>query len=313
MVQVAVAGDITEAEEIQTILRRGDRLGAPAGRRASPAGARGRAAEGARPRGPRSRPRRTRSSAQRAGRHRRRGDSRAWPRLRPLAASYDELRPQDANWWALAEPSSARRPPRPARARHRLRHRAFAAALAERGARVWGVDPSPEMLALARDPRRGAKQAAPRRCRSRTAGSSARSCGWSSSSSTGPAFAEPARVLAPDGRLVIATFDHEHFDALLARPASSRRSPRSTGSASRRGQPRGGARERRASRRGRPVRLAPARELSRDEALERIRGRFISTLRLLDEAELAEGLARAERELAGRARRPSSGCWRTSR
>ncbi len=31
--------------------------------------------------------------------------------------------------------------------------------------------------------------------------------------------------------------------------------------------------------------------------LERIRGRFISTLQLVDEVEFAEGLARAEREL----------------
>jgi hypothetical protein len=40
--------------------------------------------------------------------------------------------------------------------------------------------------------------------------------------------------------------------------------------------------------------------LERDEALRRIRGRFISTLRLLDEAEFEEGLARAERELPER-------------
>ena len=36
---------------------------------------------------------------------------------------------------------------------------------------------------------------------------------------------------------------------------------------------------------------------SRDWVLERIRGRFISTLQLLDEDEFAEGLRRAEREL----------------
>lgn len=37
--------------------------------------------------------------------------------------------------------------------------------------------------------------------------------------------------------------------------------------------------------------------LSRDDALERIRGRYISTLRLLDDATVDAGLARAEREL----------------
>ena len=41
-------------------------------------------------------------------------------------------------------------------------------------------------------------------------------------------------------------------------------------------------------------------EIGREEALERIHGRFISTLRLLDEAEFEEGLARAERELPDR-------------
>ena len=37
--------------------------------------------------------------------------------------------------------------------------------------------------------------------------------------------------------------------------------------------------------------------LTRAEALERLRGRFISTLHLLDDEELADGVARAEREL----------------
>jgi hypothetical protein len=37
--------------------------------------------------------------------------------------------------------------------------------------------------------------------------------------------------------------------------------------------------------------------LTREEALERIRGRYISTLRLLDNETVAAGLERAEREL----------------
>jgi hypothetical protein len=37
--------------------------------------------------------------------------------------------------------------------------------------------------------------------------------------------------------------------------------------------------------------------LSRDDALERIRGRYISTLRLLDDDAVDAGLARAVREL----------------
>jgi hypothetical protein len=44
-------------------------------------------------------------------------------------------------------------------------------------------------------------------------------------------------------------------------------------------------------------RIPQTGRLDRAEALERIRGRYISTLRMLDEETLAEGLARAEREL----------------
>jgi hypothetical protein len=44
-------------------------------------------------------------------------------------------------------------------------------------------------------------------------------------------------------------------------------------------------------------RLFQEAPLAREEALERIRGRFISTLHLLAPDELADGLARAEREL----------------
>ncbi len=43
--------------------------------------------------------------------------------------------------------------------------------------------------------------------------------------------------------------------------------------------------------------LRQRRTISRADALERIRGRYISTLRLLDEETYAAGLERAEREL----------------
>jgi hypothetical protein len=48
------------------------------------------------------------------------------------------------------------------------------------------------------------------------------------------------------------------------------------------------------------VGLVQHASLGRDEAIERIRGGFISTIRLLDEAERAKGLARAEAELPER-------------
>ena len=47
-------------------------------------------------------------------------------------------------------------------------------------------------------------------------------------------------------------------------------------------------------------RLSATVELSRDEALSRIRGRHISTFDLLRPDEIAEGTARAEQELPER-------------
>jgi hypothetical protein len=47
-------------------------------------------------------------------------------------------------------------------------------------------------------------------------------------------------------------------------------------------------------------RLRQTRKIARDEALERLRGRFISTLAVVSDDELAEGVARAERELPER-------------
>jgi hypothetical protein len=50
----------------------------------------------------------------------------------------------------------------------------------------------------------------------------------------------------------------------------------------------------------RVVRFVQRRELDRATALARIRGRHISTFDLVEEEELAEGTARAERELPER-------------
>jgi SAM-dependent methyltransferase len=74
------------------------------------------------------------------------------PDFGELASSYDELRPQDANWWELAERLVELGDLRGRRVLDAgTGTGAFAAALAERwAAKVWGVDPSPEMLEVAR-------------------------------------------------------------------------------------------------------------------------------------------------------------------
>ena len=109
------------------------------------------------------------------------------------------------------------------------------------------------------------------------------------------AFAELHRVLADDGRLAIVTFDHRHFDDyyLNAYFPSLAEIDRARF----------------------PTREQLARELSasgfeatftnvtlesrlrRERILERVKGRFISTLQLIGDTEFAEGLRRAEQEL----------------
>lgn len=223
------------------------------------------------------------------------------PDFDELAEHYDRLRPVDDNWRELFE--------RLVDEGDLLGRRvldvgcgtgAFAVALAQRGVQVWGVDPSREMLARARESagatvvlKRGRAEALPFED------------GWFERIvfrlvlhlvDLPVALGEAARVLDRGGRVAIATFAPQHFESywlngffpdILAIdidrfPASERLEDelRAAGF--------GPARARIFRQRGR---------LAREEALERIRGRFISTLRLLDEEAYATGLARAEREL----------------
>jgi SAM-dependent methyltransferase len=110
------------------------------------------------------------------------------------------------------------------------------------------------------------------------------------------ALPELARVLTPGGRAVIATFQRPHFERFwlnpffpsfeaieLARfpePGALAEELEAAGFAS-----------------TRIVPLVQRRELDRATALERIRGRHISTFDLIDDDELAAGTAQAEREL----------------
>jgi SAM-dependent methyltransferase len=219
-----------------------------------------------------------------------------------LARRYDTLRPADRGWYevldAIWEEGDllGRRVLDVGCGTGRL-----AAELARRGAKVWGVDSSPEMLAEARAGvgrevglKLGRAEELPFRD------------GWFDRAvlrlavhlvERPAAFRELARVLVPGGRVVIASFRPEHFDRIwLARFFPSLKAidlARFAG----------------------PDVLADelaaagfvdvrARALSQDgriergAALERLRGRYISTLSLIPEEEYREGLARAERELA---------------
>jgi ubiquinone/menaquinone biosynthesis C-methylase UbiE len=218
----------------------------------------------------------------------------------PLASTYDELRPVDANWWELFEllvregDLAGRRVLDVGCGTGRL-----SAALAERGSRVWGVEPSREMAARARERGVNVKVARAERLPFKE-GWFERAVLWLVAHlvERPAAFGELARVLSPDGRIAITTFDPEHFSRYYLNhlfPSLERidreRFP----------EPSELVDELAAA--GFATRLVPLTqrgELAREEALRRIRGRFISTLRLLDEAEFGEGLARAERELPER-------------
>jgi ubiquinone/menaquinone biosynthesis C-methylase UbiE len=177
----------------------------------------------------------------------------------------------------------------------------LAAALAERAyAKVWGVDPSPEMLAVARA--RVPRGVALKRARAERLPFKD---GWFERVvltlvvhvlDRPRAFAELRRVLAPEGRLVFATFDPAHMrDYWLNRYFPSmlevdlaRFAPadvllgelRAAGFAE-----------------ARAFGHHQSMTLDREAALDRIRGRHISTFDLIDEGEIEAGLAQAERRL----------------
>jgi len=173
----------------------------------------------------------------------------------------------------------------------------WSAALAERGSRVWGVDPSAEMVSQARERGVNAKLGPAEKLPFKE--------GWFERALLAlvihvfddrrPAFRELSRVLALDGRAGIVTFSHRHFDRYylapyfpsLARIDLERFPPADELTAELAG----------AGFEARWVELVQKETLFRERVIERIRGRFISTLQLLDDAEFVEGLARAEREL----------------
>lgn len=178
------------------------------------------------------------------------------------------------------------------------------AALAERSVRAWGVDVSLEMLQVARAKLpRGAFKAAP-------AERLPFKDGWFDRVvftlvvhlvDRPAAFAEARRVLAPGGRIVIATFEPGHFGRYYLNryfPSVAAIDEARFPDAERLRDELGAA----GFSAPRIVPLHQEATADRDSILNRIRSRHISTLQLLDEAEYTCGLARAERELPGTVR-----------
>ena len=218
------------------------------------------------------------------------------------AASYDRIRPIDENWWALFELVAREARLRGGRVLDIGCGTArFSCAVAERGiARVWGVDASPEMLAVAR-----AKAPAEVGLKEGTAEALPFKEAWFDAAvmwlvahlvDRPRAFTEARRVLVPGGRLVVVTFAPEHFDRYwlngffptIARIDRERFPDESRLLAELAAAGFGETRILRPRQRG---------SITREHALERIRGRHISTFDLLDEEEIRAGTARAEQEL----------------
>jgi SAM-dependent methyltransferase len=175
----------------------------------------------------------------------------------------------------------------------------LAAALHERGCRVWAVDSSAEMLEQARanaPDQVGLKQARAEELPFKD--------GWFERAvmrmtvhllDRPRAFAELHRVLCPGGRVVIATHDPETFPSgWLARFFPSiavidgKRFPSEGQLLDELG---AAGFDARVERLDQPV------ALSREQALAKLRGRAFSTFDLLPEGEYEAGLAGAEREL----------------
>jgi SAM-dependent methyltransferase len=223
------------------------------------------------------------------------------PDFGQVAGRYEELRPADANWHELLELVI--------REGDLLGRRVLdvgcgtgrtGAVLAARGSRVWGVEPSPEMAALARERLSTVKIAPAERLPFKD--------GWFERAlmqlvihlvDRPQAFAEAWRVLGADGRLVIVTFDPEHFERYWLNSffpslegLDRARFPMPDELV---GELRDAGFEQ--------MRLVPLDQravIDREWALTKVGGRFISTLQLLDEDEFRSGLERLEAELPER-------------
>jgi ubiquinone/menaquinone biosynthesis C-methylase UbiE len=165
-------------------------------------------------------------------------------------------------------------------------------------AKAWGVDASPEMLEVARSRvgsaglKLGSAEELPFKD-----GWFERATMWLVAHLVDRkrAFAEAARVLEPGGRFGVATFDPSYFDEFWLNElfpsmeaADRERFPTADELDD---QLRGAGLE------PRLLRLSQTGSLTREVALERIRGKHISTFDLIADDEYEAGLTRAEREL----------------
>jgi SAM-dependent methyltransferase len=215
------------------------------------------------------------------------------------AARYEELRPVDHNWWVVFDELVRLGGLRGARVLEvgcgtgRLSE-----ALASREhARVWALDESPAMVERAKAHGVNARVAHAEALPFKE--------GWFDAVvmrmvvhlvDRRRAFAQAARVLAPGGRIAVATEDPDVFDDVwFARffpsvPEIERqRFPGSGALHSELGAAGFGGIE--------IERLRQDRSISRDQALDLVRSKAFSTFDLLDPAEYDAGLARAEAEL----------------
>lgn len=161
---------------------------------------------------------------------------------------------------------------------------------------MWGIDVSPEMVELARARGVNAKLARAEALPFKE--------GWFERAllvlvvhvlDRPQAFGELRRVLADGGSIAIATFAQSQFDDYYLNPYFP-----SLAEIDRARFPAKERLEAELAEAGFSSRTIPVHQRtvrSREWILERIRGRFISTLLLLDEEEYAAGLALAEREL----------------
>jgi SAM-dependent methyltransferase len=168
------------------------------------------------------------------------------------------------------------------------------------GCKVWGVDPEPGMIEVARErvpPGVGLKIGRAEDLPFKDAWFERVTMTLVLQLVDRPqAYAEILRVLQPGGRLALTTFDYAHFEGYFLAgffPSFEARDKERFPSATELEDELGSA----GFRDVRVTRLTQRKTVDRETVLEQIRGKHISTFQLITEEEYRSGLARAEREL----------------